>query len=340
MKKLHCYLLSSFLILLAPFVRANCEFERYSKISETTISLPASLTVPRDLPVGSELWNSGWVKAPSTAVRCSIGGLGFIQGFFASGIGSAVPGFSSGGFSSVYETNVPGIGISIYLCNNLPARCETDFESLVVLGNLLVPIEDDYFPLIGGWLVRLIKTGPVSGSFPLQVPGVNSSWVHALETGVLTLTGQTKINTLGCEILPQSRNLTVSMPSVILADFRDDTTVLDERSKSKAFEIALTCDAGTRLSYQVDGVAASLQNHVLANSSGNGMAIGVGVKLFRGEDGGEPLPLGVRLFHASVDSSSRVIIPIVARYYKTVARMSEMQAGKLSVAATFTLSYE
>lgn len=341
MKKLLCYcFLPTCLFLISPFAKAICTFQNHSKVSETTISLPSSLSVSRDLPVGTELWNSGWVRAPSTAVNCTGGGYGFIQGFFASGVGAAVPGFSSGGFSSVYETNVPGIGISIYLCDRLPARCESDFESLVTLGNLLVPVEDDFFPLIGGWLVRLIKTGPVSGSVPLQVSGVNSSWVHDLETGTLTLAGQTRINTLGCEIAPQSTNITISLPSIILADFRDDMTVLDDRSKSKTFDIQLICDAGTKLSYQIDSVGSSSSTDVLSNSTGTGLASGIGVQLFRGEFGDDVLPLGSRLFHTNVDSNSIVTVPLMARYYKTAARVSEMKPGKVSVAATFTLNYE
>ncbi|WP_095112991.1 fimbrial protein [Pseudomonas sp. Irchel 3H7] len=338
-KSLYWFLISPILFVFTPFVNATCSFDKYSGLSETTINLPVSLSASRDLPVGAEVWSSGWVKSPSTLIRCT--GSGFIQGTLASGIGAAIPGYTGGGFSSVFETNVPGLGISVYLCSNVPTGCGTDFSSLVALANLNTPLTDTYVPLVGSWLVRLIKVGPISSSIPLQIPGVSSGYAHGLETGRLMLSGQMQINTIGCEITSQSRNITVSLPSVMLADFSDDTTILNNRSKSQAFEISLMCDAGTRLRYQIDGVESSSAYHVLANAQGSGMATGIGVQLFRGDFADDDVvPLGISLLHANVESNSRVVIPLMARYYKTAARVSEMRAGQVTVAATFTLSYE
>jgi type 1 fimbria pilin len=78
-----------------------------------------------------------------------------------------------------------------------------------------------------------------------------------------------------------SRSIDVRLPTVAKTDF-DASPIPLANDKAKAFNINLLCDSGVKVSYQVDGTQTSAGGgNVLANSSGKGMASGVGVALFR-----------------------------------------------------------
>ena len=320
---------------LVSYVEAYCVFDN-SVQSQFSISLPATLNVARDAEVGTELWSSGWVEGPATNIRCF--STGNVSGVLASGIGSAVPGFSSNGFNSVFKTNVEGIGVSVYWCNNFSSSCNPNYNNVTPIASLAWPVNPYPYALKTSWWVRLVKTGSIIPEDSLTISGTNQISYHDLAVANLSIVGQASVNVGACEISPQSSNITVSLPSVMLSDFGDSMSVLENSLKAKSFEISMICEGGVNVYYQVDGAAIG---DVLENIKGPGMATGVGVMLFRGDQSGNTvLPLGRRIFHGATSGTSAVRIPLTAKYYRTADNAREMTGGDVSVVAVFTLFYE
>ncbi|GLZ86029.1 outer membrane usher protein [Metapseudomonas resinovorans] len=326
-------------LLLSPSVfAAGCEFEKGYDTSNGAIALPASIPIPRNAPNGTVLWDSLWQTSSTPHISCSSSGT--VSGTLASSIGAPVPGYISNGYSSVFETGIPGIGISVFWCNH-ESNCDSDPTKLTPLPNLdwkVGPVE--YKKLIN-WRVRLIKTGNVDASAGiLNVGGVSTIYYIDLPLARLTLTGGTTVTGLGCEVSADSRNIDVQLPSIAKVDFVDGSPVIQANDKARMFSINLLCDPGVKVSYQVDGTQAATD--VLANASGPEMATGVGIRLFRGDlNSFETLHLGSKLLHVETSGAAQgVSIPLTARYNRTVNNSDEMTSGKLSTTATFTLFYE
>ncbi|MDF3935615.1 fimbrial protein [Pseudomonas citronellolis] len=328
-RMLPCLLLA----LLAGVCRAECSFESGYSTAQSSIGLPASLAVPRDAAVGSELWSSGWVAGAGPSIVCD--GEGRVGGQLAAGIGAPLPGFASAaGFPSVFATNVEGIGVSVYWCNM--DACNPDFLNVTPLASLAWPVVPARYPLGNSWWVRLLKTGPIAGGL-LQLGGASEVRYQDLAVARLTLSGASAVASLGCEVSPGSRSLSVALPTVARADFPAGPGALADDSKARALSIDMSCDAGVRVNYRIDG--ASSGDDVLDNASGAGMASGIGVRLYRGQLGSRLVqPLGVPLLHAVTASAGQLVsIPLTARYYRTAGSLG---AGRVAVTATFTLSYE
>ncbi|CAD5107945.1 fimbrial protein [Zestomonas carbonaria] len=316
---------------------AGCSFESgYSK-SVATIPFPSvMLGVPRDAPVGTELWSSGWQSFSGPSISCS--STGKVAGTLASGIGAAVPGFTSNGFSSVFATNVPGIGISVFWCNQ--DNCNPDYNQVTPISSLAWDVQATRYPLKVKWWVRLIKTGDIDTSGgPLAVSGVSSISYANLTVADLMLTGNFIVNSLACEVNPDSRNITVQLPTVAKTDFSASKPALPGADKARSFNINMLCDSGVKVSYQIDGPQALPD--VLANAVGAEMATGVGVQLFQGDAHSTTVvPLATKRFFTSTSlGQPNVRIPLTARYYRTGA-VSDISSGLVSTTATFTLFYE
>ncbi|MFJ2484849.1 fimbrial protein [Pseudomonas sp. NPDC087639] len=321
-------------LFLVPSVQATCFFTDNTQQSQLTINLPSTLNVTRDLPIGAELWSSGWIEAPSNVLRCSL--RGNVSGVLAAGIGTAVPGFSSNGSNSVFRTNVAGIGISVFWCAD--SSCDPNYANATPISGLSGAANSASYNLKHKWWVRLVKVSEDLSSEPLTISGVNQVKYHDGTVAIMTIAGQTVVHSSACEVDPQSTNISISLPAVMLSDFSDSTTVLENTAKARSFEISMLCDPGVNVRYQIDGAA---NGNVLENIKNSGMASGIGVMLFRGDQGSRTmLPLGEKITHVKTTGQSSVKIPITAKYYKTVATTREMTGGDVSVTAVFTLFYE
>ncbi|MFJ2484829.1 fimbrial protein [Pseudomonas sp. NPDC087639] len=331
------FLVSVFLgwLSLVSSVEAVCYFDNAVQ-SQFSISMPSTLNIARDAPVGAELWSSGWVEGPSTNIRCL--STGNVSGLLASGIGAAVPGFSSNGYNSVFKTNVEGVGVSVYWCNNYASSCNTNYNNVTPIASLSWSVNPYAYSLKISWWVRLVKTGSIAPVNSLALSGVNQIRYHDLVVANLSMVGQVGINVSACEVSPQSSNITVALPNVLRSDFNNSMSVLDDSVKAKSFEISMLCEGGINVHYQVDGAASG---DALRNIEGPGMATGVGIMLFRGDQGSQiVLPLGQKIFHGATSGKSIVKIPLTAKYYKTAATNREITGGDVSVVAVFTLFYE
>lgn len=319
---------------------AICNFESGSASVLANMALPATLSIPRNATNGTPLWDSGWKGYSSTTINCTA--TGTVKGMHAGGIGAPVAGYTSNGFPSVFETNVPGIGVSVFWCNQVIANCNPDPTKITPLPSLAWNVLASRYPLSINWRVRLIKTADIDASAgTLSVAGLSA--ISYVDVGVTTLsiTGTSRITGLGCEVNADSRNIDVRLPTIAKTDFAGGVVIPQANDKARAFKINLQCDSGVKVSYQIDGNQTSAGSSVLANAAGAGMATGVGVSLFMGDlSSVTRLPLGTKFLFGATSSAQPMSIPLTARYHRTAASAEAMGAGLVSTTATFTLFYE
>lgn len=331
-------LLSLVLLLGAPAAWAGCKFDSGHSAVQQTISLPAAINIPRDAPVGTVLWSSGWQSGSGPRLSCDSAGT--VRGTVASSVGAPVAGFNSNhGFPSVFATNVPGIGVSVYWCNQ--ANCNPDYHNVTPVPSLAWQISATSYLLQSRFWIQLVKYDEIRQTAPLSITGDTVISYIDLPVARLTISGSTNIQALTCRV--DSDAITVLLPSVWIADFNDASHNPDLLAlKERYFDISMACQAGVQLSYQVDGPRAEGALNVLANGTGAGMATGVAIEVVEGDRvSSKPLTLGEpRSFGARTTIQNQLVkIPLIARYYRTVPKAS-MMPGKVSATATFTLYYE
>lgn len=343
MKKRVFVLLCLVLLLASPLARADCSFNS-AGAAGATIALPATLSVPSDTPNGTVLWSSGWIQSGSFDIKCS--GSGVVSGTLAGGIGAAVPGFANaGGYSSVFATSVPGIGISVYWCNMGASSCNTSYNNVTPVPSLaaswgtinVTDVQYYYYNLTSSWWVQLVKTGTIAPG-TLSVAGTSSIAYFGLPVASLTVVGNPSVVTLGCQISPT--NITVTLPTVNMNDFTGSSPTPGS-SAPVPFNIGLTCDSGVQIVYEIDGTQTGTDTNVLANATGSGMAQGIGVQLLQGGPGSDSvMPIGSFVTYGNRTGGSGVVnIPLAARYYRS-APVAGLVPGLVSVTATFTVLYQ
>lgn len=317
----------------------GCTFLEGSQSVQATVALPSTLSIPRNALNGTALWDSGWKRFSDTTIECDVRGM--VTGTHAGAIGAEVPGLTNhNGLPYVFATNVPGIGVSVFWCNQM--SCNPNPTQITPLPSLNWPVDaPTRYPLSTNWRVLLIKTDDIDASAGIvTIGGTSAVSYNNLVVTKLSITNSSQITGLGCEMNADSRSIDVRLPTIAKTDF--DAPIPRSNDKAKTFNINLLCDSGVKVSYQVDGTQTVAGSSILANSSGEGMASGVGVMLFEGDlSSTTQLQLGSKLVHGTTSlSSTRVKIPLTARYFRTAASPSAMGSGFVSTTAFFTLFYE
>lgn len=317
----------------------GCTFLEGSQSVQATVALPSTLSIPRNALNGTALWDSGWKRFSDTTIECDVRGM--VTGTHAGAIGAEVPGLTNhNGLPYVFATNVPGIGVSVFWCNQM--SCNPNPTQITPLPSLNWPVDaPTRYPLSTNWRVLLIKTDDIDASAGMvTIGGTSAVSYNNLVVTKLSITNSSQITGLGCEMNADSRSIDVRLPTIAKTDF--DAPIPRSNDKAKTFNINLLCDSGVKVSYQVDGTQTAAGSSILANSSGEGMASGVGVMLFEGDlSSTTQLQLGSKLVHGTTSlSSTRVKIPLTARYARTAASPSAMGSGLVSTTAFFTLFYE
>lgn len=317
----------------------GCTFLEGSQSVQATVALPSTLSIPRNALNGTALWDSGWKRFSDTTIECDVRGM--VTGTHAGAIGAEVPGLTNhNGLPYVFATNVPGIGVSVFWCNQM--SCNPNPTQITPLPSLNWPVDaPTRYPLSTNWRVLLIKTDDIDASAGMvTIGGTSAVSYNNLVVTKLSITNSSQITGLGCEMNADSRSIDVRLPTIAKTDF--DAPIPRSNDKAKTFNINLLCDSGVKVSYQVDGTQTAAGSSILANSSGEGMASGVGVMLFEGDlSSTTQLQLGSKLVHGTTSlSSTRVKIPLTARYARTAASPSAMGSGFVSTTAFFTLFYE
>lgn len=325
-----------FMLLMSAPSWAGCSFDGGYSPAVTTITMSDWIRFGKDIPNGAELWSSGWRSSPGPAITCDTTGV--VSGILPAGVGEPVPGYTnSSGFPSLFKTNIPGLGISIYWCNN--TSCNPDYNNVTPLPSLAWNVQPTHYPLSSSFWIRLVKYDNITiTEGALQVPGEALVKYQNLTVAKLNIVSNLTLEPITCTL--NSSNITVALPSIWKRDLSAASPIVTDSSKGKEFSLDLMCDWGVRVKYKIDGPSNLVLPGALTNSEGPDMARGVGIQLLQGDLAtGLPLSLGEILEGPIASFESAVKIPLAARYYRDVPA-EEVVPGRISIAATFTLYYQ
>ncbi|MFV3412834.1 fimbrial protein [Pseudomonas sp. NY15436] len=324
------------LALFARSVWAQCSFDSGYSLNNATVTLPSTLTARRDMPVGTILFDSGWVNGGSTHIRCNAADT------ISYGYASAVAPVS--GMQAVYETGVPGIGIKAAYSNSYASQpANIDSVNPTAGSALLVwprsvssDVKSTGYTPAGLYRIQLVVTGPlVSGSRTMILPNPTAQTIYgSLLTNQASFSTPTVIvETLSCTV--NTPTVAVPLKDVLVRQFQGVGSTLG----TKPFTVDVTCPGGVAVAYQLDGTSPSGGGAMglIQNSSGTGMATGVAVQVLK-SDGSTPLPLATQTsLGTSVSENQAMPISLNARYYQTESSVSP---GQVSATAYVTMYYQ
>lgn len=279
------------------------------KSPEQVLVTVPPLTVQRDLPVGTVIWQQT-VNAPDPLAGGVCGD--------ASESRLNLVGSDSGqksGRNPVYSTGIAGIGYAV--------STGPDFS--------------DGWPTVGNsaqgvtaYSLRWVVTGPVS-SGTLDGGDYARRVVEGHVVQRISLAHPVSVTRLACE-LNSGRDVVVPMGTLARNGFSGVGSIQGERT----FQLGLNCDAGTQVNIQFDGEAdSSGAPGVLAllTPGGSVSASGIGVQLLYHQT---PLTLGERLPLETASAGIRTY-PFTVRYYQT---QPQVTSGEANAVATFNLTYQ
>ncbi|MBJ2066365.1 fimbrial protein [Serratia odorifera] len=229
------------------------------------------------------------------------------------------------GYSNVYKTGVPGLGIRVqagnsnfYYTNPATTFTEMNANRIWAWSNW-----GAYFKIS---LVKFAATG--NGAIPAKRVRVNLTGLG--DVLVLDITGGV-INTVACSI--SSTNISVPLGDVLATQF----TGVGATPVTKGFNLGLNCDANAKVNVSLSGTANSdiANSDILAltNAGTAGVADGLGVQVLYN---GAPLKRDTNLL-LKTSAGGVETLPFSARYFQT---KSAVKPGKASATATLNLTYQ
>ncbi|KAF7964081.1 hypothetical protein AWV80_02450 [Cupriavidus sp. UYMU48A] len=218
---------------------ADCSFAAGSGLGTATISLPVQISVPRNTPAGSILYDSNWVTAGPTSIVC--------QGTIVQKWGYASPMVPVPGYSNVYQTPVSGIGIKTAWANWLSGSPTIDSAALVSPPATLSvpnPSPTPYGPM-GRYRLQLIVTGPVMPGI-ITLPGLLAQASYGtLNVNQLAVPGSTNIVAPACTV--QNTSVVVNMPTISASALR----AAGATAGQTGFNISLSCSGATAVTMTI-----------------------------------------------------------------------------------------
>ncbi|WP_186199907.1 fimbrial protein [Burkholderia gladioli] len=321
------------------------------------VSMPASITVPRDAANGTVL--TSWVSTAATSnyYSCTVVAANGVQP--ASGMAFQPLSLTKAGLSvtgpngvayTVWNTNVPGVGIAIGVRVYANGCGWQGWGDLGTPSGFLGPpwkgsaCNSPNPPVINGGQTQmaLVKTGTitagtVSGGVLFEGTSITSMNINGPYT--IATSGrksfslsQTIINVAACT----TPNVTVTMGSYKQSAF----TGMGSSTPAVAFKVGVNaCPAGLNsIQYQFVPVNAVLDttNGVLALSS-DSTAAGIGLQLK--DNSGKALKYNTQYTLTSYNGSTggSYTIPLTANYYQTSASVTP---GSANAVLTFTMTYQ
>ena len=333
--------LLSLLLVLTAFpdrVQAECYYDSGSPAT-IAFSPPPTITVSTATAVNTVLWESPVAKLPSSPyleLDCYSKTNG--------GIVNTVAGQPSGGDDSLFPTNLPWLSYRI-LHPDTSSPLHADEPVSAGFGGSTISFS------VASKL-QLVVTAPVTygGSLSVQL-GVCQSvfwqqgctrqyrfgcskyeWQSSNQLATFT-TSAVAFVVPGCTVAVEPT--AVILPTVKASNFHG----VDSTAGQTPFDVKLTCSGSTDLAITLatgspaTGISASATG-VIAPTSGQGMAQGIGVQIRDGNGG--PITFGTAI-PAGTTLSGPYAVHFQARYYQTDATIS---GGSVSAMATYTLTYQ
>lgn len=246
--------------------------------------------------------------------------------------------------NSIYETNIPGIGIRLY--RELPIAAY--FSGYYPYERYLRPYLP-YFLAGGSFIVEIIKTANQTGSGQLS-SGKYSSYYSDGYANMPFLTSTIYANTASISsascAIQGNTNKTVILPTVTNTSFRGIGSTQGERS----LNMSILCNGGSTSSNYTESSQInlsfgftndSISNQIIKNTAtGIKAASGVGLQLISDyknqnkiiENGGH-----IELGSVSTNQNIQYEIPLRARYFQTANKVTP---GEVKGLATVTIEYQ
>lgn len=296
---------------------------------------------PRDIPVG---YVGGKVNSQGTVwnMNC-IGDTSADRDvyFTMNVIGSPVP-----GYTDVYATNMPGVGVryNFALNSGNPSFCNVQFDDHISYSSRqytchLLKNTSQAFSL--GSSLQFVKlSSNVTSGFITSIPTVTASYSLNNQSGTWNLnnvwssSGQFVINVLACSI--NTPNLVFPIGDVLASSFGSSIGTTPAGAQNTQ-NLGLNCDSGVNIYVALNGTqnpdVGTTSVLALTNQGGADVAKGVGVQILYN---GSPLLLNNRIVMKQ-SSGGQETFPITARYYQTKTAVT---TGKANASATLDLTYQ
>ncbi|WP_051880488.1 fimbrial protein [Buttiauxella noackiae] len=306
-----------FLMLSAFSACATCSFYRgTAPMIWDNINI-GTVYAQRDTPVGSIIYST---VLPATFsgewLTCGSGEL----------ISATMFRDAVSGFSHIYDTGIPGVGIKAYYQTSgtfdNPPRTGINSSSGGTVSAL---------GLGSGIKIELYKTGPIS-SGNIE-PGLYFQKTYGeLEVVRGSIVGGQVIQ-VACSL--RNQNINVALPDVLGIDFTGPGATPGETS----FTVDLDCDAGARINVSLSGSksAETSDTSILALSGAGtaGVARGVGIQLLYGNT---PLKINNNIvLKTSTGGQEFPADAFTARYFQT---RDKVTAGSANSTATLNITYQ
>lgn len=321
-----------------------------------TVTMPASVVVPRDVPVGTQL--TGWFSSPSSTSWYSCSGAANVRtgnaAAPAAGLTATGTTWSSGGQTyQLYGTGVTGVGVAISFNDYNYSYSWSGWTAVNPSGGMTVGLVTPPVGWTGGGVASsssysgyahggqmqftLVKTGPVTG-------GTTQSGLYAQVAAWGVSAGIMSANryyfSLTSTLVTVAACTTPNILVPLGAHSPSEMASVGSTTNAVAFNINLnSCPAGMNsIQYRIDPVTTvvnSAQSVVALN--GGSTAAGVAVQLLNSA-GTAAFPLSsYQIFSGySKTTGGSYTIPLKARYYRT----GTITPGTANTSMTFTMSYQ
>ncbi len=335
-------------LLLIILLSINTKAYQCNTVTETTIIHSPDITIPYDLPIGSQIGNQ-LISNNFSSYYC--------DNSFNSKLNSQEIGIKAFGEyitiingHRVYNTNIIGIGYSIgaILDNNCIGSSNwvdgTDTADGNPNNHILCSINHAQFieqPLNGRVMINFYKIADITGSGRINSLKVASfilrnnhnNWYYP-ESNIFI--NPFNITTLTCNITNTIK--TINMGVIEKNDFKGIGS-WPSSDHTKDIIIPLNCNTSTHVSIQVDGIIEDASKGILKiNNSNqchtNSVACGIGIQLLYNNI---PLFLGSEIPINFNEFKNNYNIVLKARYYQIE---KFIKPGNANSNASFTITYQ
>lgn len=329
-------LLGSILLCTVKEAAAYC-----TTVNNITFSMPSTLTVPRDVPVGSQIGSEIAVPSATLVSGCPAKndtgsqdiGIKTYQSYATTINGRRiydVPGMAGIGFALGFSgTNN---------CSAVQYIGRNDGTSFSGIDSQKTCANSGYWSTVTGiFYLAFYKTAEVTGSgtassfqlgtFIMQTPGYG--WQQP--EPALIVTGLS-VKTTACSV--SNSVINVVLPTTKSTDFGD----VGSNAGSKAFDIGLNnCDAGLNVSMTLSaGNAGSSDKSLgLLSADSTSSTSGLALQLMY-NNAPVTLDSAFSVLGSTTTSGGSYQIPLAVRYYKTAV---SIESGTINSSATFTMTY-
>lgn len=330
-----------FLLVIGLFSGVSGYCCNYSFIGSPYTVNYGNIVVQRDLAIGQPISNEIYGTLAQAYICQTSGSEGSSTGMKSVILPYK---FTSSSGVRVYQTNVPGVGISFgwyeqttaggagFTGNNYIQTTDTQIYSWT--SN---PGEVDNFkfqPIIRLWKTGNITSGALSGQIAAFIAYAAQYGGGSQVSNIPIYAGSGSITQVACSIT--TPNLVFPIGDVLASSFGSSIGTTPANA-SNIQNLGLNCDAGANINVALNGTqnpdVGTTSILALTNQGSADVAKGVGVQLLYN---GSPFILNNRIV-LKRSSGGQETFPLTARYYQTKTAVT---TGKANASATLDLTYQ